>query len=257
MTADGARRGPTIDLNADLGEGMDDSLVVPFISSANVACGLHAGDPALMDATVELLLRHGIRIGAHPGYADRAGFGRVDVALPEVEVRSLVLYQLGALDALLRARGARLSHVKAHGALYNRAARDRGLARAIAEAVRTYRADLVLVGLAGSQQLEASREAGLRSASEAFADRRYLPGGALMPRSQPGAVLHDPAEAAEQAVRIACDGEVVAADGSRVAVVAQTLCLHGDTPGAAEIARAVRERLEAEGVAIAAVDAAG
>jgi UPF0271 protein len=256
MTAANSPRA-TIDLNADLGEGMDDSLVVPFLSSANVACGLHAGDPALMDATVALLLERGVRIGAHPGYADRENFGRVDLALPEAEVRSLVLYQLGALDALVRARGGKLSHVKAHGELYNRAARDRGLARAIAQAVRSYRADLVLVGLAGSQQLEAAREAGLRATGEAFADRRYLPGGALMPRSQPGAVLHDPAEAAEQAVRIACDGEAIAADGSRVAVDAQTICLHGDTPGAAEIARAVRERLEAAGVAIGAATGGG
>jgi UPF0271 protein len=241
----------TIDLNADLGEGMDDGALLPFLTSANVACGMHAGGPAVMDRTVALALERGVRIGAHPGYADRENFGRLDVQLSRDEVKSLVLYQVGALDALVRARGGKLSHVKAHGALYNRAARDRDLARAIAEGVRSFRADLVLVGLAGSEQIAAAREAGLPAAGEAFADRRYLPSGALMPRSQRGSLLEDPAEAAEQALGIARDGRVVASDGTRIAVAAQTLCLHGDTPGAARIARAVRERLEGAGVKIA------
>ena len=240
-----------MDLNADLGEGMDDGPILPFLTSANVACGLHAGGPVTMDRTVAQALARGVRIGAHPGYPDRENFGRTPMDLPLEEVRALVLYQLGALDAFVRARGGRLSHVKAHGALYNRAAKDLPLARAIAEAVRAYRGDLVLVGLAGSAQLSEARALGLRAVGEAFTDRRYLPDGSLMPRSEPGSVLRQAAEAAEQALRIAKEGFVVAADGSRVRVDAETLCLHGDTAGAVQMARAVRERLESAGVGIA------
>lgn len=240
-----------IDLNADVGEGMDDAALLPLLSSANVACGLHAGSPVIMDRTVALALSMGVRVGAHPGYPDRENFGRTDLQLPDDEVRALVLYQVAALDAFVRAHGGRLAHVKAHGALYNRAARDARLARAVADGVRSYRPDLVLVGLAGSLQLEAARAAGLQAAGEAFADRRYLPDGSLMPRSQPGAVLHDPAEAAEQALHIVRDGHATASGGAQVRIDAQTLCLHGDTEGAPLIARAVRERLEAAGVTIA------
>jgi len=240
-----------MDLNADLGEGMDDAPVLPFLTSANIACGMHAGGPLVMDRTVVLALSRRVTVGAHPGYADRENFGRTAVDLPLDEVRALVLYQVGALDGFVRAHGGRLAHVKAHGALYNRAAKDRALAGAIAEAVRAYRSDLILVGLAGSVQLDAARAIGLRAAGEAFADRRYLPDGTLMPRSQEGAVLHDAAEAAEQAARIASDGCAVASDGSRVRIDAETLCLHGDTPGAVELARAVRDRLESSGVTIA------
>ena len=240
-----------IDLNADLGEGLDDAALLPFLSSCNVACGLHAGGPAIMDTTVLLALGRGVHVGAHPGYADRENFGRSEVQLTPDALRSLVLYQLGALDALVRARGAALTHVKAHGALYNRAGRDRVLARAFAQAVREFRADITLVGLAGSVQIEEARAAGLPSAGEAFADRRYLPDGSLVPRAQPGAVLHDPAEAAEQALRIVRDGSVIASDGSRLAVDAQTLCLHGDAPGADRIAGAIRGALERAGVEIA------
>ena len=240
----------TIDLNADVGEGCDDEALLPFLTSANVACGMHAGTPGLMDRSVALALHRGVRIGAHPGYADRENFGRNDVDLPLDEVENLVLFQIAALDGFVRARGGRLAHVKAHGALYNRAAREPDLARAIARGVKRYRGDLVLVGLAGSKLLSAAEEVGLPAAGEAFADRRYLPSGALMPRKQAGSVLTDPADAAEQAVHIARDGFVTASDGSRVPVSARTLCLHGDTPGAPRIARAVRERLEREGVRI-------
>src|ERR671935_1452436 len=233
-----------MDLNADVGEGMDDAPVLPFLTSANIACGLHAGGPLVMDRTVVLALSRRVSIGAHPGYADRENFGRTAMELPLDEVRALVLYQVGALDAFVRTRGGRIAHVKAHGALYNRAAKDRALAGAIAEAVRAYRSDLVLVGLAGSLQLEAARAIGLRAAGEAFADRRYLADGSLMPRSQEGAVLRDPQEAAEQAARIATEGYAVASDGSRVRIEAETICLHGDTPGALAFAAAVRERPE-------------
>ena len=242
-----------MDLNADLGEGMDDGPILPFLTSANVACGLHAGGPATMERTVAQALSRGVRVGAHPGYPDRENFGRTAMELPLDEVRALVLYQVGALDAFVRAHGGRLSHVKAHGALYNCAAKDAPLARAIAEAVRAYRGDLVLVGLAGSLQLTEARALGLRAAGEAFADRRYLPDGSLMPRAQPGSVLHDHEEAAAQALRIAKEGAVVASNGSRVRVDAETICLHGDTPGAVDLARAIRERLESSGVRVAAL----
>jgi UPF0271 protein len=228
-----------IDLNADLGEGMDDAAILPYLTSANVACGQHAGSPALMDRTVRLALERGVRIGAHPGYADRENFGRVSMDLPGDELKALVLYQIGALDGIARARGAHLVHVKAHGALYNQAAKDAPLARTIAEAVRAYDRSLILVGLAGSLQLEAAKAAGLTAAGEAFADRLYAGDGSLVPRSQPGAVLHDPAAAAAQAVRLARRGR------------AQTICLHGDTPGAALIARSVRAALEQAGIEIA------
>jgi 5-oxoprolinase (ATP-hydrolysing) subunit A len=204
----------------------------------------------VMDRTVALALARGIRVGAHPGYADRENFGRIEIDLPLDEVENLVLYQVAALDGFVRSRGGRLAHVKAHGALYNRAARDLDLARAIARGVKRHRADLVLVGLAGSKLLAAAEEIGLPAAGEAFADRRYLPDGSLMPRKQAGSVLTDPADAAEQAVHIARDGFVTASDGSRLAVSARTLCLHGDTPGAPRIARAVRERLERQGLSI-------
>jgi UPF0271 protein len=228
-----------IDLNADLGEGMDDAAILPLLTSANVACAQHAGSPALMDRTVRLALENGVRIGAHPGYSDRENFGRTNQSLPEDELKALVLYQLGALGAVARARGAKLVHVKAHGALYNQAAKDAQLARAFAEAVATYDRSLVLVGLAGGAQLDAARAVGLRAAAEAFADRLYADDGTLVPRTQPGAVLHDPKDAAAQAVKLARSGR------------AQTICLHGDTPGAALIAKAVRAALEAEGIQIA------
>ena len=240
-----------MDLNADLGEGMDDAAILPFLTSANVACGLHAGGPLIMDRTVALALERGVRVGAHPSYADRENFGRTAQHLSREEVRALVLYQVAALDGLVRARGGSLSHVKAHGALYNQAARDRELAGAVADAVRAFRRDLLLVGLAGSLQIEAGRAAGLKVAGEAFADRRYLSDGSLMPRSLHGAVLDDPEEAAAQALSIAREGFAVASDGSRVRIDAQTLCLHGDTPGAVRMAEAVRSRLQSAGVEIA------
>src|SRR5216684_3330469 len=205
-----------IDLNADLGEGMDDAAILPFITSANVACGLHAGDPMVIDRTVELSLARGVRIGAHPGYADRENFGRVDLKLSSEQLSALLLYQLAALDALVRARGGELSHVKPHGALYNQAA----------------------------------EECGLPLAREAFADRRYLRDGTLMPRTSHGSVIDDPEQAAAQAAMIATQGAVIAEGGQRISLQADTVCLHGDTPSARVIAAAIRARLEANGVAI-------
>jgi len=241
----------TIDLNADVGEGMDDAAILPFLTSVNVACGLHAGGPEVMDRTVALALERGVRVGAHPGYDDRANFGRLDVELSDAAATSLVLFQIGALEAFVRAHGGKLVHVKPHGALYNRAARDPALALAICEGVRRARPDLVVVGLAGSRLVAAAKALELPAANEAFADRRYLPDGRLMPRKEKESVLTDPDEAAEQALHIARDGYVTTSTGTRLAVRAQTLCLHGDTPGAPIIARTVRERLEREGVRVA------
>ena len=235
---------------------MDDEELLPFVTSANVACGFHAGDPYTMDKTVANALARGVHVGAHPGHADKANFGRIAVEVPADELERLILYQVAALDGFVRSRGARLAHVKPHGALYHQANEFPDYARAIAEAVRRFDASLVLVGAPGSLLLEAGLEAGLPVAGEGFADRRYRPDGTLVSRKDPGALLTDPAEAAEQAVHLARDGWVVASDGSRVPVAPQTICLHGDTPGAALIARAVRERLAAEGIAVKAFTAA-
>jgi UPF0271 protein len=243
-----------IDINADVGEGMPDDELFPYVTSANVACGFHAGDPSTMDETVAQALARGVHVGAHPGHADKANFGRVAVDLPAEEVERLVLYQVAALHGFVRSRGAKLAHVKPHGALYHQGSEFPDVARAIAEGVRRFDPSLVLVGAAGSLLLEAGREAGLPVAGEGFADRRYRPDGTLVSRKDAGALLTDPEEAAEQAVHLARDGWAIASDGSRVAVRPDTICLHGDTPGAAAIARRVRERLAAEGVAVAALD---
>ena len=240
-----------VDLNCDLGEGFgDDERLAALVSSANIACGFHAGGPATMRATVRLALRHGLAIGAHPSYPDRAGFGRRFLAASPEEVRDDVTYQLGALQAFCSSEGARLVHVKAHGALYNAAAADPGLARAIAEAVRAVDPGLVVVCLAGSAMVSVVEGLGLRCAEEAFADRAYTAAGALVPRGQPGAVIHDPAAVAERVVAMAREGRVAAIDGSTVKIRAGTICVHGDTAGAVEIAAAIRERLGREGIEV-------
>jgi 5-oxoprolinase (ATP-hydrolysing) subunit A len=245
-----------IDLNADVGESYgawvmgEDEALVPLVSSVNVACGAHAGDPLVMQRTVELAARHEVAVGAHPGYPDRDGFGRRDMTLSPAEMRASLLYQLGALAAFVRQANVPLRHVKPHGALYNRAARDAVLAETIAQAVHAFDPRLVLIGLAGSLLLEAGRSAGLRVAAEAFADRAYEPDGSLRSRRLPGAVLGSPDEAAEQALSIVSLGRVPAHDGSVVDVHADTLCIHGDTPGAADYARHVRRALEEAGVSV-------
>lgn len=245
-----------IDLNADVGESYgpwvmgDDASLVPLVSSVNVACGAHAGDPVVMQRTIELALRHGAAIGAHPGYADRDGFGRRDLALSADELFASLLYQLGALDAFCRAAGARMRHVKPHGALYNRAVHDADLAATVARTVHAYEPRLVLVGLAGSRLIEAGRDAGLKVAAEAFADRAYEPDGSLRSRRLAGAVLGNPEMAAEQAVSIATLNRAIAHDGTTIEISADTLCVHGDTPGAADYARHVRTALEQAGVAV-------
>ena len=246
-----------IDLNADVGEGFgpwpmgDDAGLIPLVSSVSVACGFHAGDPAGIARTIALAVAAGAAIGAHPGYPDLAGFGRREMELARDELEAAIVYQVGAVAALARAGGAELRHVKPHGALYNRSARDAATAESVARAVRSVSADLVLVGLAGSVSLQAGRAAGLSVAAEAFADRAYEADGSLRSRRLPGALVTDPAEAAARAVRLAVDGEIETADGTLIRVEADTLCIHGDTPGAAGIARAVRAALESAGVAVA------
>ena len=245
-----------IDLNSDLGEsygawpmGQDETLM-PVISSANVACGFHAGDPGVMRRTVELAGRHGVAIGAHPGFQDLVGFGRREMRCSPREVEDLVVYQVGALAAIAAAQGAKLQHVKAHGALYNMACVDPELAGAIARATAAVDRSLILFGLPGSALLEAGRREGLRVAAEVFADRAYLASGALVPRSRPGSVIHDHDHVAERAVRMVRDRVVVAIDGAVVPLEADTICVHGDTPGAATLAKVIRSSLEASGVTV-------
>jgi 5-oxoprolinase (ATP-hydrolysing) subunit A len=242
-----------VDLNADVGEGMDDSALLPFLTSANVACGLHAGDAATMDETVAGALALGVSVGAHPGYPDRENFGRIPMEMPPESIEKLVLYQISALDGFVRSRGGRLAHVKPHGALYHAGAKHAEVASAIARGVRRAGRDLAVVCQPGSKLLEAARREGLPAAAEAFADRRYRADGTLVARSQAGALLTDPEEAAEQALHLARDHYAVAEDGSRVAVEADTICLHGDTVGAPEIARRIRERFRREDIEVAAL----
>jgi UPF0271 protein len=241
-----------IDLNADVGEGVgDDPGVLPSVSSANIACGFHAGNPALMRSTVQLARRHWVAVGAHPGFQDLEGFGRREMRVSTAELENLVAYQIAALAGVAALEGMRLSHVKPHGALYNMAARDAGMSDAIARAVRAVDASLVLFGLSGSELVAAGERAGLRVASEVFADRGYWPNGNLAPRGTPGAVMTDIEDVARRAVGMARDHAVTSVDGSSVSVRADTICIHGDTPGAAALARAVRSALIAAGIDIA------
>jgi UPF0271 protein len=257
--ADSTRR---IDLNSDMGESFghwtlgDDAAMVRYITSANLACGFHAGDFAVMDQTVALCKEAGVGVGAQPGYPDLQGFGRRPLPLSPQEVEQMVLYQLGALYGFCRAHGVELQHVKPHGALYNQAAEDRALARGIAFGVARFSRDVPLVALAGAAPYaEAAADAGLRLVPEAFADRRYNPDGTLQSRAFAGSLLTDPDEAATQVMRIVEQGSVVAHDGTSVPVHAQSICFHGDTPGAPRIVAAARERLAAAGVAVCPIPA--
>ena len=245
-----------MDINADMGESFgrwtlgDDEGLVAHITSANLACGFHAGDFRVMEATVALCKRAGVAVGAQPGYPDLMGFGRRPMPFEPPEVESLVRYQIGALEAFCRSAGVEMRHVKPHGALYNQAAADPALAAAIARATARFSRDLLLFGLASSEPMAAAAaDAGVRFVPEAFADRRYLPDGTLQPRTEDGSVLSDPVAAASQAVAIA-GGTVTAADGTTLQLVAESICCHGDTPGAVEIAAVVRQGLESAGLAI-------
>ncbi|GBD28687.1 hypothetical protein HRbin31_00708 [bacterium HR31] len=239
-----------VDLNCDLGESFgpyrlgNDEAVLAYVTSANVACGMHAGDPMVMRKTVQLCRERGVAVGAHPGYPDLWGFGRRALPMTPDEVYAFLLAQVGALEAVARAEGVRLQHVKPHGALYNVAARDEATAAAVAEAVRRAWPEAILVVLSGSTSERVARGLGVRVAREAFCDRGYRRDGSLVPRDQPGAVLVEPFEVASRAVRIAHGEPIETVDGGEVVVEAETLCIHGDTPGAAELAAAVRAALE-------------
>lgn len=247
-----------IDLNSDVGESFGayrigaDADVMRSITSANVACGYHAGDPGVMRHTVRLAREARVAVGAHPGFPDLVGFGRRELRASPREVEDMVLYQIGALAAIAGSEGVPLAHVKAHGALYNMAARDRSLADAIARAVRAFDQSLVLFGLPGSELLRAGQAAGLRVASEGFADRAYAPDGSLAPRAATGSVIDDPDEVVRRSLRMVTDGQVTATDGSTLTFPVDTLCVHGDTPGAAELARRLRAGLTGRGIVVGA-----
>ncbi|HVS96424.1 MAG TPA: 5-oxoprolinase subunit PxpA [Puia sp.] len=246
---------PAVDLNCDMGEGMDtDAAVFPFISSANIACGGHAGDRETMHRTAELALEHGVAIGAHPSYPDRPNFGRVDLlgkTLAVEELEAVLLRQLASLQAVCAVLGTRIRHVKPHGALYNRAARDMDVAGVIARTVAKFDPSLSFYGLSGSKMRRAAETAGLRFVSEVFADRTYRPDGSLTPRSEPDALIEDPAQAVAQVLRMVKQGNVQTLFGP-VGIAAETICLHGDGPHAVEFAGLIRRSLAAEGIRVAA-----
>jgi UPF0271 protein len=247
---------PVIDLNSDLGEGFgawilgDDEALLKVVSSANVACGFHAGDPDILRRVCSQAVEQNVAIGAHVGYRDLAGFGRRAIDVDPRTLTNDVIYQIGALDGFARVAGTRVRYVKPHGALYNTVVKDAAQAAAVVEAVRLYDASLPLMGLPGSALLTMAKEAGLRTVTEAFADRGYTPEGTLVPRPQPGALLSDPKEVAERMIQLVTTGTVRASDGKDVAVGADSICVHGDSPGALEMAVAVRAALAGAGIDI-------
>jgi 5-oxoprolinase (ATP-hydrolysing) subunit A len=241
-----------IDLNADLGEGSPhDEAILESVSSINVACAWHAGSAEEMLSLVRAARQRGVAIGAHPSFPDRANFGRQEMSLPLSSVRAGMLYQIGALDGIVRAEGGELTHVKAHGALYNQAARDPELARCIAQAIRDFNPQLKVIGLAGSLFIEAVRAAGLRAFEEGFADRRYTAEGHLVKRGTPGALIEDESSMLAQVISMVKTGSVVAQDGTVRHLHVDTVCLHGDAPHALEFAQAIRARLRQEGIDVA------
>ncbi|PTL39376.1 LamB/YcsF family protein [Alkalicoccus saliphilus] len=246
------------DLNSDLGESFgayvvgNEEGVLPHISSVNIACGYHAGDHNVMARTVELAVRYGVGIGAHPGYQDLIGFGRRHIDTSAEDIYHAVLYQIGALQAFCRVRGVPLQHVKPHGALFNKAAVDAGTAEAVARAVADTDRSLILYGLAGSELIHAGEKAGLVTAQEVFADRTYQADGTLTPRSEPNAIITNTSTAVARAVRMVTEGKVTAEDGRELAIQADTVCIHGDGDAAAEFARELRRALAEAGVEVAA-----
>ncbi|WP_214108816.1 LamB/YcsF family protein [Acrocarpospora catenulata] len=247
-----------IDLNADLGEGFgvwqlgDDSALLDVVTSANVACGFHAGDPLTIRRTCEAAVARGVAVGAQVSYRDLAGFGRREMDVPADELRAEVLYQLAAVDGIARTAGGRVAYLKPHGALYNRAVHDHVQAEAVVLAVADYDHSLPVLTLPGSVVHEIAQAHGVTTVAECFADRAYLPDGSLVSRREVGAVLHDPDEVAERAVRMARDGVVAAVDGTEVALKARSICVHGDTPGAVRLARAVKSALLDAGITLRA-----
>jgi UPF0271 protein len=247
----------TVDLNSDLGESYgrwqlgDDAALLEIVTSANIACGFHAGDPRTLRRTCEQSAARGVAIGAQVGYPDLAGFGRRFIDVEPEDLTADVLYQIGALEALARVAGSHVSYVKPHGALYNTVVHHEEQAAAVVRAVAEHGGGLAVLGLPGSVLLRRAADAGLRTVTEAFADRAYTPAGTLVSRREPGAVLHEPEEVARRVVRMVTEGEVVAVDGSVVALQAASVCVHGDSPGAVAMARAVRAALDKAGVALA------
>jgi UPF0271 protein len=254
---------PAIDLNSDLGEGYgvwqlgDDDAMLGIVTSANIACGFHAGDPLTLRRTVEAAVTHGVVVGAQVGYPDLLGFGRRFLDIDPAELAAGVIYQIGALDGLARAAGGAVQYVKPHGALYNAVVHHEAQAAAVVDGVLAFDDSLAVLGLPGSRWLALAEAAGLRPVREAFADRAYSADGTLVPRGEPGAVLTDEAAVVDRCVRLATAGEVVAADGTVVRVDAESLCLHGDTPGAVRLVRAVRTALAGAGIGLAPFTGAG
>ena len=249
----------TIDLNCDMGESYgvyrlgEDQAAMPLISSANVACGFHASDPDNMWKTVQLAKKHGVAVGAHPAYPDLVGFGRRQMALSNAEIEATILYQLGALQGFCRAEGVKMQHVKAHGALYNKAEKDADTAMAIAKAIQKFDPALIMVCMAGSVMVEAAKRIGLPYAQEVFADRAYTAQGTLVARKLPGAVIHDLNEVVARVMQMVEKQTVTTIDGQELPLCADTVCVHGDTPGAVEMIARIRHALEAAGFAVQAM----
>jgi UPF0271 protein len=246
-----------IDLNCDLGEsfgtyklGMDEE-VIPFVSSANIACGFHASDPVVMRKTVELAGKSGVCVGAHPGFPDLMGFGRRNMKVSPLEAKSYVQYQIGALHAFCQACGVRMVHVKPHGALYNMAGKDYGLAKAICEGIAEFDGSLILLALSGSEMIRAAKDTGLRAASEVFADRAYEEDGSLVARTKPGSMITDENEAIRRVVRMAKEGKVTTVTGKDISIQADSVCVHGDNAKALEFVQKIRAALTAKGIKIA------
>jgi len=248
-----------IDLNADLGEGFGaytigaDARLIPCISSANIACGWHAGDPTVMERTVMLAKENGTAVGAHPGFPDLLGFGRRNMTISPDEARCYVKYQIGALLAFAKGEGVPLQHVKPHGALYNMAYRDGTLAQAVCEGIAQVDRELIVLAPSGSCLLKAAEQLGLPTAGEVFADRAYNDDGALVPRGMPGAMIRDPEQAVQRVVQMAEQGTVESINGRQIPVAAQSVCIHGDSPGALDLAQKIRSALQEHGIRIAAL----
>ncbi|MBB4144249.1 LamB/YcsF family protein [Rhizobium rhizoryzae] len=246
----------SIDLNSDLGESYgawkmgDDTAMLSIVSSANIACGFHAGDPLGIRQTVKAAVERGVVIGAHVSYPDRVGFGRRDMDATSSELTADVIYQIGALQGIAAAAGGKVAYVKPHGALYNRIAHDAKQGQAVIDGIREIDPNLVLMGLAGTPILQLAEKAGLRTVAEAFADRAYTPGGELVSRREAGSVLHDTNLIGQRMLRLAREGRLEAIDGTTIKIEAHSICVHGDSPGAVAIAQAVRQTLEADGITI-------
>lgn len=249
-----------VDLNCDLGESFGnykigcDEKIIPFISSANVACGFHASDPLVMDKTVEMAKKYGVSVGAHPGLPDLMGFGRRKMDITPLEAKTMIEYQIGALDAFCRAHNIKMSHVKPHGALYNMAGKDIELSFAICEGIKAVNPDLILLGLSGSKMIEAAKMTGIKYASEVFADRAYKDDGSLVDRKKNGAVITDEEEAIKRVVRMIKEGRVRSINGNDIEIEAQSICVHGDGIKALEFVKKIRQNLEYENIEILSLD---